>query len=157
MLITIGYVLINIGRNEHKMTILSMLNEQEKAVLEAIRMRLSRHQCLLYLKEHGFPMSQATLTRKKKKLNDMKLKRLHFIARLGFEDQHLDRVEGCELIEKFMWQNYFECKNPYQKTLILKEIINVQPYLSSYYEATKWILEEHIKNERKENKYISSA
>jgi len=139
------------------MTISSTLSEQEKAVLETVRMRLSRQQSLLYLKENGFKMSQATLTRKKKKLNDMKLKRLHFIARLGFEDQHLDRVEGCELIEKFMWQNYHECNNPYQKTLILKEIINVQPYLSSYYEATKWILEEHTKNERKENKHISST
>ena len=139
------------------MTTSSTLNEQEKAVLETIRMRLSRQQSLLYLKENGFNMSQATLTRNKKKLKDMKLKRLHFIARLGFEDQHLDRVEGCELIEKFMWQNYHECNNPYQKTLILKEILNVQPYLSSYYEATKWILEEHTKNERKENKHISST
>jgi hypothetical protein len=139
------------------MTNSNTLSEQEKAVLETIRMRLSRQQSLLYLKENGFKISQATLTRKKKKLNDMKLKRLHFIARLGFEDQHLDRVDGCELIEKLMWQNYRECNNPYQKTLILKEIINVQPYLSSYYEATKWILEEHTTNERKENKHISST
>ena len=139
------------------MTTSSTLNEQEKAVLETIRMRLSRQQSLLYLKENGFKMSQATLTRNKKKLKDMKLQRLHFIARLGFEDQHLDRVEGCELIEKFMWQNYHECNNPYQKTLILKEILNVQPYLLSYYEATKWILEEHTKNERKENKHIPST
>lgn len=139
------------------MTNSSILTEQEKAVLETIRMRLSRQQSLLYLKENGFRMSQATLTRKKRKLKDMKLKRLHFIARLGFEDQHLDRVDGCELVEKLMWQNYNECNNPYQKTLILKEILNVQPYLSSYYEATKWILEEHTKNERKENKHIPST
>jgi hypothetical protein len=137
------------------MVILSVLSEQEKAVLETIRMRLSLQEALLYLQQHGFKISLATLTRKKRKLKDMKLKRLHAIARLGFEEQHLDRVEGCELIEKLMWQNYHECKNPYQKTLILKEIRDLQPYLSSYYEATKWILEEHVK--REENRSISST
>ena len=39
-----------------------------------------------------------------------------------------------------MWQEYGKEKSPYRRVLILKEIKEIQPYLSSYYEATKMVL-----------------
>ena len=71
----------------------------------------------------------------------MKLKRLYNIAKIGFHDQHLDRIDNTEVCLKLMWQNYNKEQDPYKKFQMLKDVIGVQPYLSSYYEATKLIVE----------------
>jgi hypothetical protein len=34
-----------------------------------------------------------------------------------------------------MWKEYDACKDPYQRSKILISIADVQPYLSSYYDA----------------------
>ena len=85
-------------------------------------------------------MSERTWRRIKAGLKRNELKRLHFIAAIGFESQHLERIDNCELISKLMWENYHLCKNPKDKVIILKEIKELQPYISTYYEATKEVI-----------------
>ena len=41
-----------------------------------------------------------------------------------------------------MWQNVLLEKDPYKRNIMIKDILLLQPYLSSYYEATKLVLEE---------------
>lgn len=120
----------------------SILNDRQKAVIETIRMRLSEQKSLEYLKEVGFHCSVATFYREKKKVEHMKLMRLYHIAKIGFQDQHLDRIDNTELCLKLMWENYNKEQDPYKRFQMLKEIILVQPYLSSYYEATKLVIEQ---------------
>lgn len=43
-----------------------------------------------------------------------------------------------------MWENYQTCKDEAKRVKILESIINIQPYLSGYYEATKDILEDTV-------------
>ena len=100
-------------------------------------MRLTYVQSLEYMKDAGFPMSEGTYKREKRKINDLKLQRLHHIAAIGFEDQHLTRIDNCEMIERLMWENYRLEPSPYKKVMILKEIKEFQPYISSYYDATR--------------------
>jgi hypothetical protein len=104
-------------------------------------MRLNEKQSLAYLKGAGFEIGPATFYREKKKVEEMKLKRLYHIAKIGFQDQHLDRIDNTELCLKLMWQNYHLERDPYKKFQMLKDIIMVQPYLSSYYEASKLIID----------------
>jgi hypothetical protein len=118
------------------------LTERQKAVIETIRMRLSEQQSLEYLKEVGFPCSVATFYREKKKVEEMKLKRLYHITAIGFVDQHLDRIDNTELCLKLMWENYNKEQDPYKRFQMLKDIILVQPYLSSYYETTKLVIQQ---------------
>jgi len=120
----------------------NILTDRQKAVLETIRMRLTEKEALEYLRNTGFEMSDTTWYREKKQLEKMKLKRLYDIAKLGFEDQHLQRIDICELIQKLMWQNVKEEKNPYKRNQILKDILSMQPLLSKYYEATKDVMKE---------------
>ncbi len=130
------------------MTIKSIiLTERERLVIECIRMRLNEKQSLEYLKDVGFPCSPATFYREKKKVEDMKLKRLYHIASIGFVDQHLDRIDNIELCLKLMWQNYNEERDPYKRNQMLKDIIMVQPYLSASYETTKLIVEKQQQSE----------
>lgn len=65
----------------------------------------------------------------------------HFIAKVAYEEQHLERVDRMELIENQMWINYWKEPDRFKKVKILVEIVNIQPYISSYYEATKNLVE----------------
>jgi hypothetical protein len=49
--------------------------------------------------------------------------------------QCLERVDRMELIENQMWMNYWKEPDRFKKVKILVEIVNIQPYISSYYEA----------------------
>ncbi|HET9807903.1 MAG TPA: hypothetical protein VFP49_13450, partial [Nitrososphaeraceae archaeon] len=121
---------------------LSILSDTEKAVVETIRMRLSTEQALQYLKDNGFYVSRATYFRRKKKLEEKKLERLYHMANLGFEYQHLDRIDGLELIEKKMWEEYNKEKGSWKRVQILKDIAEIQPYLSAIYEANKFVIDD---------------
>ena len=66
---------------------------------------------------------------------------MYHIAKIGFQDQHLDRIDNTELCLKLMWENYHLEQDPFKRFQMLKDIIMVQPYLSSYYETTKLIVE----------------
>ena len=119
---------------------LRTLTDTKRAVLETMRMRLSERQSLAYLEGTEHPMKRAMFYRHKRELKAQKLERLHFIAAIGFEDQHLDRIDTCELIAKLHWQNFLMEKSPFKKSMILKEIMELQPYINPYYEATKEVL-----------------
>src|SRR5215204_1079957 len=120
----------------------SILSDTEKAVVETIRMRLSTEQALQYMKDNGFSISRATYFRYKKKLEEEKLERLYHMANLGFEYQYLDRIDGLELIEKKMWEEYNKEKGSWKRVQILKDIAEIQPFLSSIYEASKFVIDD---------------
>jgi hypothetical protein len=113
-------------------------------------MRLTEKQALAYLKEVGFEMSDTTWYREKNKVEKLKLKRLYHIAEIGFQDQHLDRIDNTELCLKLMWENYHLEQDPFKRFQMLKDIILVQPYLSAYYETTKLIVEKQQQQQQNE-------
>ncbi|MGI9011907.1 MAG: hypothetical protein ACR2F1_12065 [Nitrososphaeraceae archaeon] len=119
---------------------LGELSDRQKAIVESIRMRLNEKQALIYLEDIGFEMSARTYYREKCKVESLKLKRLYHIAQIGFQDQHLARIDTIELCLKFLWENYNKEQDPFKKFQMAKDIILVQPYLSSYYEATRDII-----------------
>ena len=89
------------------MTIKSrLLSDRQKAVIETIRMRLTEEQSLAYLKEIGYNIGPETLYREKRKVESLKLKRLFHIAQIGFQDQHLERIDIYEMGFKMMWQTF---------------------------------------------------
>ncbi len=112
-------------------------------------MRLHVPQALEYLKDAGHEMSRAKYFRQKKKIEEMKLERMHHIAKVVYRDQHLERLDKVELVEKLMWENYNVEKDPTKKVKILSSIIEMQPFLSGYYEATKDILESTARLDKK--------
>jgi len=90
-------------------------------------------------------MSERTYYRHKKKIEDMKLERMNYIAS-HFQEQHLERVHKCEIIEKLMWENYILEKDPTKKVGILESIVEMQSYLSVYYDATRFVLRQSLKS-----------
>ena len=120
-----------------------MLNETETLVLQTIRMRLKGKDAINYLSMHGKDITLEHYYRVKGKLDGEKLKRLHEIGQFGFEDQHLARIDNLEIIQELLWKNYWKVhmNSPLTAVKILREIREIQPYLSAYYEATKFVIE----------------
>jgi hypothetical protein len=107
-------------------------------------MQMSPKKALEYLKDVGVDMSERTYFRCKKKVESTKWQRLYRIAEL-FTDQHLARIDRLELVESLMWRNYYEETRPFKKVEILSHIVNMQPFISNYYGATRFVLEKRLK------------
>jgi hypothetical protein len=137
---------------------LSVLTETQRAIVETVSMGLHVVQALEYLKYCGYEMSRAKYFRQKKKIENMKMERMRHIP-LYFQDQHMDRIDKCETVEKLMWKNYHEEKSPSKRVTILGEIIGMQSWLAGYYDATRFVLERRVKTEadllKTHNPYIS--
>ena len=128
------------NNNESNPITLRTISDRQKIVIETITMRLSTKEALVYLHEYGFPIKEATYYREKAKLENMKMERLNLMAKVGFVDQHLDKIDKLEIIEKEMWKKYRECKNPYKGVEILTQIANLQPFLSAYYDSIRYVI-----------------
>jgi hypothetical protein len=86
------------------MTIKSnILSDRSRAIVETIRLRLTEKQSLEYLNDAVFEIGPATFYREKRKVEELKLRRLYHIAQIGFQDQHIDRIDNTELALKLMW------------------------------------------------------
>ena len=97
-----------------------------------------------YLKGEGKKeVKERQFFRIKQYMKEHQLDRLYEIAKEGFVSQHLDRIDDLISIKKEMWECYFKQKkvDPYKASQILAMLMQVQPYLSQYYEASKFIIE----------------
>jgi len=73
---------------------LSILSDSQKAVLDTIVMKLKLNRSLQYMEQVGHKMSERTYYRQRKQIQDMKLERMRFIAKVAYEEQHLkDLIE----------------------------------------------------------------
>jgi hypothetical protein len=102
--------------------------------------RLTRQEALQRLAKDGFKISLSTYSRLKSKLKKTQYDRLSYIAGFGFERQHLERLDTVEYIAKLQWENYWQEKSPYRRSLILREIRELQPLISAYYDSTRSVL-----------------
>lgn len=123
---------------------INILTDTETAVLQTMTMGMNPSKSIEYLKGVGIDICKRTYFRAKKRIEETKWQRLYRIAEL-FTDQHLHRIDRLELVESLMWKNYDAEKNPAKKVNILESIVNMQPFLSNYYGATRFVLEKRLK------------
>jgi hypothetical protein len=103
-------------------------------------MRFHAPEALVYLKKLGMEMGLSTYYRYRKKVEDMKLERMQFIAD-HFQELHLEKIDRLELIDRLMWQEFEKETQPYRRVKILETIANAQANTSSYYETCTIALE----------------
>lgn len=119
-----------------------MLKDTDKIVAHCMVMRLGEKEALSYLKTNGHEMSRITYYRIRKRLKSTKINVSQEITKTEFvTDQHLQNIQQLELIQQEMWKLYHIEIEPYKKAKILMKIVNVQPYLSSYYDASTMLLQ----------------
>jgi hypothetical protein len=121
-------------------------------IIQCMVMKLSEKESLQYLNDRGFDISAQYLYRLKKGIQHSRFDRLSLIAKEGFVDQHLERIDQLELINSEMWKSYRNEKDNFKRVLILEKIAELQTYISPYYDASHYILEKSItRNESEKN------
>ena len=114
-------------------------------VIMAQAITSSENDALQYLKENGYEMHRATYYRTLARIDVESGKRLYEIAKYQ-KERHRARIDKLEVIEKLMWKNYNKCDDPAKCVRILKEIREMQVYLSAFDQGTAGVIEEVIKN-----------
>jgi hypothetical protein len=109
-------------------------------------MKLSENESIEYLKDRGIKISSQHFYRLKKAIKDSRFDRLTLIAKTQFVDQHLERIDQLELINQEMWKCY---RNKDYKALdSLLKIAELQTYISPYYDASRYVMEHSIKDDK---------
>jgi len=121
-------------------------------MIHCIVMRLSEKESLEYLSNRGFDISQRYFYKIKKQIQESVTERLHLIASKEFLSQHVERIETLKSINNEMWTNYRKEKDPSKRVQILKQIAELQLYLSSYYDSTRYVVEQGVKITQQEAK-----
>ena len=121
------------------------LTATETEVITAQVITSSENGALQYLKEQGYEMHRATYYRTLARIEVESGKRLYEIAKYQ-KERHRARIDKLEVIESLMWKNYHKCDDPAKCVRILKEIREMQVYLSAFDQGTAGVIEEVIKN-----------
>jgi hypothetical protein len=117
-------------------------------IIDCMCLNFSEHEALTYLEEKGFEISLRTYYRLKNEVKESTHERLNLIASIEFLTQHIERIDMLRTIFKEMWANYHVEKNPFKKVQILEKIEENQVYLSSYYDSTRYVLEQAAKSKQ---------
>lgn len=119
-------------------------------VIDCMAMNLHEDQALDYLDKNGYDISRAELYRIKNEIKESSQERLNLIASKDFLIQHLERIDTLRTILKEMWANYHLEKNPTKRVQILEKIEENQLYLSSYYDSTRYVMQQAVQKESKQ-------
>jgi len=122
-------------------------------VIDCMAMNLHENESLDYLDKNGYDISRAEFYRLKKEVEESAQERLNLIASKEWLLQHMQRIDTLRTILKEMWANYHLEKNPSKRVQILEKIEENQLYLSSYYDSTRYVLQEGAKLKQEETKY----
>jgi hypothetical protein len=122
----------------------------EPYVIDCMCMNLHEKESLQYLDKNGYSISTAEFYRLKKQVKEKTQERLNLIASKEFLSQHLERIDTLRTILKEMWANYHLEKNPTKRVQILEKIEENQLYLSSYYDSTRYVLQQAVQKQKLE-------
>lgn len=122
----------------------------EPYIIECMCLNISEKESLSYLKDRGYSISSAEFYRIKNEVKENTPQRLNLIASSEFLEQHLERIDMLKTIQKEMWANYHLEKNPSKKANILMQIAELQQYLSSYYDSTRYVLQQAVQRKKKQ-------
>ena len=117
-------------------------------VIQCMVMKLSEKESIKYLKDRGFKISVQYFYRLKKNIQESRFDRLTLIAKSQFVDQHLERIDQLELVNQEMWAKYRE--KDYKAMDALLKIAELQTYISPYYDASRYVMEKSIQDDKQE-------
>ena len=122
----------------------------EPYVIECMCLNISEKESLAYLDDRGYKISPADFYRIKNEIKSNTQQRLNLVASEEFLSQHIERIDMLKTIQKEMWANYHLEKNPSKRASILMQIAELQQYLSSYYDSTRYVLQQAVQRKKKQ-------
>jgi hypothetical protein len=83
-------------------------------IIQTMLMRLTQNESMQYLHDKGFEISVPQFYRIKRSIQQSRFLRLSLIAKQGFVDQHLERIDQLELINSEYWKLYRDTKDTFK-------------------------------------------
>lgn len=120
-----------------------------------MRLHLKWPQAEQYLKDAEQPMAKPTWYRWKQRLRQNIQERLYEVAQYEFPEQHLQAIEEIRAARAIMWKNIDKIKDPFKQNIAIQNLLNLLPLSSSYYDATKGVIEKP--SESKEDNIIQES
>jgi len=113
-------------------------------------MRMPEKESLRYLASKGYEMTPRHYYRLKRGINEFGIEKLVEIGGTesminGFMAQHMERIRQLELVQTELWQEYHSSTSHKERIEALGGIAQIQPLISSYYEATNLVFGERIR------------
>jgi len=109
-------------------------------ITECIITQRTSLQTLQILEINGFKITDRTLRRDKNKIKENNLKRLFEIAKnYDFQNQHIEKLQKLEYLERGMFDDIQDCKDPFKRSKIREMIANLQPITSSYMDYASYV------------------
>ena len=125
------------------------MNELELLIIATKYKRLTESESLSYLKKHGYDISTASYWRTRGKITALARERLFQIAK-NMEELHYERITSLAELAQHAWKILDETEDPEIKLRAIRELREMQPFISAYDEATQNIMEEAINKYGKE-------
>ena len=122
-------------------------NDREILVVQTMCMRLSEVDSLKWLKSHGHEIKPSTYYKIKGQIKGSSEKRKFDLAKEGLWEQHLERIDQLETALKLSWENYHMEQAGIKRVKILETIVNIQPLLSMYYQASQKVIQHDVKKQ----------
>jgi len=119
-------------------------------VIQVMIMKLSEIESIDYLNSRGFKISKQYLYKLKREIKESRFDRLTLIAKSQFVDQHLERIDQLELVNQEMWARYRE--RDYKAMDALLKIAELQTFISPYYDASRYVMEKSIQDDKQQQK-----
>jgi hypothetical protein len=115
-------------------------------IIDCMCLHISEKEALSYLSDKGYKIGRAEYYTLRKEVQDSTHERLNLIASKEFLTQHIERIDMLRTILKEMWANYHKETQPLKRVQILEKIEENQLYLSSYYDSTRYVMEQAAKS-----------
>lgn len=107
----------------HKPVKTIILTDRQSLILETMITQRTTRQALEFQRKWLF-YQWKDLKKRETNYLGKNLKRLFQIAKIDFQNQHIERIEKLRYIEREMWQDVGECQDQY-KRLKMKESIQI--------------------------------
>ena len=127
------------------------MERRRTVMIMAQSMGLDRKETMQFMESRGFKVNERTYHRLKREISETTIKRIHEIA-AHMRERHLERIDQLDVIQSELWQNYHLAEKMSDKISILRQLTELQVYISAYDDATRNIMElaqkQGIENEK---------
>ena len=128
------------------------MSVRQQIIMECMITQRTTQQTLQILAYNGFKITDRTLRREKSIIKEKNLKKLFHIAKnYDFHSQHIERLHKLEYLERGMFDDIQDCKDPYKRSKIREIIANLQPIMSSYLDYASYVAEKYPSGDKLNN------
>jgi len=133
-----------------------ILSDNERIVLRTKIMKLDFVEALLYCRSRGLDIQKTQYYSYLKKATSKFSLRQTALMKFRIVEQHMERVDTAETLERELWRQYESEPLPTKKSQILMRIAVMQPWLMAVYQDAAIITERQAEMEIKQ-KLIEDA